>query len=243
MISWAWLSPKGFYRYAEMGIPYCKYTAIVLLCIGSVWGLFYSPADYQQGDMVRLMYIHVPAAIMSMAIYAAMGGMAILFLIWRMKVAGMMIGIMAEVGGMMALIALLTGSIWGKPTWGTFWVWDARLTSECILFFIYMMLLAIQAHIRYPASDKVLAIMTLVGLIDLPIIHYSVYWWHTLHQGSSFPLFAKPTIHSSIAYPLYMMVLGFMMYTIWTVLYQAQTQILMREYRQDWVKHILGKKT
>ena len=230
-------SPKTFYQLSGRWTPWIAFGALVILTAGIVWGLVFAPADYQQGDAFRIIYVHVPSAFLSMAIYGWMGFLAILLLIWRIKIAGVLLTICAQLGASMAFLALVTGSIWGKPMWGTWWVWDARLTSELILLFLYGAILATaNAYQNKEQGDKVVAILTLVGLVDLPIIHYSVYWWNTLHQGSTLSVFAKPKIHSSMLYPLLMTLIGLSLYCLLVILLKTRNELLMRERRQIWVK-------
>ena len=165
-------SPKYFYEltgrwHARLGL-----VMVLFLAIGIVWGLFFAPEDYQQGDAFRLIYVHVPCAIWSMAVYLEMGVLAIIFLVWRIKLAGLLLLMSAQIGAWLAFLALITGSLWGKPMWGTWWIWDARLTSELILLFLYIGILAIgYAYHNTERADRMAAILTLVGLVDLPIIH------------------------------------------------------------------------
>ncbi|TAL65488.1 MAG: heme ABC transporter permease, partial [Legionella sp.] len=205
--------------------------------IGIMWGLVFAPADYQQGEAYRIIYVHVPSAFLSMALYAWMGFLAVLLLVWRIKIAGMLLTIVAQLGAWMAFLALVTGSIWGKPMWGAWWVWDARLTSEFILLLLYAAILATHQAVKNKEDgDKIIAILTLVGLIDLPIIHYSVYWWNTLHQGATLTAFAKPKIASSMLYPLLLTLCGFFLYALWVIFAKARNELLLRERRQAWVK-------
>jgi heme exporter protein C len=233
-------SPKSFYALAGRCLPYFATTCGLFLLLGLGWGLFFAPADYQQGDAFRIIYVHVPCAFLSMAIYASMGFLSVLLLIWRIKVAGLLLGACARAGACMAFLALITGSLWGKPMWGAWWVWDARLTSELILLFLYMGILALkQANPEQEASDKMIAILCLVGLLDLPIIHYSVYWWNTLHQGATLSLLSKPKIDSSMLYPLLLSIIGFSFYCLSTILFKARAELLFRERQQQWVRHIV----
>lgn len=233
-------SPKRFYELTRHFIPWLLLGTLVVLVVGVFWGLFVAPADYQQGDAFRIIYVHVPCAFLSMGLYAYMGFLAILLLIWRIKLAGIMLHVCAQTGACMTLIALVTGSIWGKPMWGTWWVWDARLTSELILLFLYGAILAVgHAYQNKDQSDKIVAILTLVGLVDLPIIHYSVYWWNTLHQGSTISVFEKPKIAPSMIYPLLWMIAGFSLYCLLTIILKARNEVLLRERRQSWVREIL----
>jgi heme exporter protein C len=230
-------SPKSFFRMTQSWLFSLGWLAFLCLLAGMVWGLVFAPSDYQQGDAFRIIYVHVPAAFMSMALYAGMAFCAVLLLVWRIKLAGLMLPVMAHIGASMAFLALVTGSIWGKPMWGTWWVWDARLTSELILLLLYIAILATtNAYQNREQGDKMAAILTLVGLVDLPIIHYSVYWWNTLHQGSTLSVFAKPKIAAPMLYPLLLTLAGFALYCLWTVLHKAGNELLLREKRQSWVR-------
>lgn len=235
-------SPKVFYQITQSWLSWLGYGALILLAIGFVWGLVFAPADYQQGDAFRIIYVHVPSAFLSMAIYGWMGFLALLLLVWGIKMAGMLLGIAAQLGASMAFLALVTGSIWGKPMWGTWWVWDARLTSELILLLLYLAILATKSSFQNKEQgDKLIAILTLVGLIDLPIIHYSVYWWNSLHQGATLTVFVKPKIASSMLYPLLFTLLGFAFYCIWWMLHKARHEVLNREKKQSWVKELVER--
>jgi heme exporter protein C len=230
------VSAQRFYALTAKILPVIAIITLVLFGIGLIWGLGFAPADYQQGDAFRIIYVHVPCAFFSMALFAAMGWLALVFLVWRIKIAGIMLGAFAETGAWMTLLALITGSIWGKPMWGAWWVWDARLTSELILLLLYGAILAVRnAYQMHEQGDKVVAILVLIGLIDLPIIHYSVYWWNTLHQGSTILALAKPKIAASMLYPLLIMLLAFFGYCVWVILYKARQDLLLRERQQKWV--------
>lgn len=235
-------SPKIFYQLTGRILPWLGTSALLVLITGLVWGLIFAPPDYQQGDAFRIIYVHVPCAFLSMSIYAAMGFLAVLLLVWRIKLAGLMLTVCAQTGACMAFLALVTGSIWGKPMWGTWWVWDARLTSELILLFLYAAIIATgNAYQNKEQSDKIVAILTLVGLIDLPIIHYSVYWWNTLHQGSTLSVFEKPKIAASMLYPLLVTLVGFSLYCLVVILLRARNEVLLRERRQTWVKALISQ--
>jgi heme exporter protein C len=246
MSMWTFLyqlaSPKIFYQRVGKMLPWLSALALSTLFIGLIWGLVFAPPDYQQGEAYRILYVHVPSAFLSVFLYASMGFLAILFLVWRIKIAGFLIRFVAQLGASMAFLALTTGSIWGKPMWGAWWVWDARLTSELILFLLYTAILAThQAMQTEEQGDKIVAILSLVGLIDLPIIHYSVYWWNTLHQGSSLSLFAKPKIAGSMLIPLMFCLFGFLFFCCWLILSKARTALLLRERQQSWVKQVQGE--
>ena len=233
-------SPKTFYAFAGRLIPWFAWGAVLALSLGIVWGLGFAPPDYQQGEAYRIIYLHVPTAFLSMALYGWMGFLAVLLLVWRIKMAGLLIRFVAQVGASMAFLALITGSLWGKPMWGTFWVWDARLTSELILFLLYAAILAIYPSIKNAdTADKMVAILTLVGCIDLPIIHYSVNWWNTLHQEASLSIFEKPKMPGSMLIPLLLTLLGLSFYCFWVILKKARMEVLYRERRQEWVKALI----
>lgn len=235
-------SPKAFYQLTSSWLGKLGFFAFVFITAGAIWGLVFAPPDYQQGDAFRIIYVHVPSAFLSMAIYAWMGFLALLLLVWGIKMAGLMLGIAAQLGASMAFLALITGSIWGKPMWGTWWVWDARLTSELILLLLYFAVLATKGAFKnQEQGDKIIAILTLVGIVDLPIIHYSVYWWNSLHQGATLSVFAKPKIATPMLYPLLLMLVGFALYSLWIILHKARHELLIREKRQLWVKELLVK--
>lgn len=230
-------SPKTFYNIAGRLIPWLFVGALLALLLGMVWGLVFAPPDYQQGEAYRIIYLHVPTAFLSMALYGWMGFLAILLLVWRIKMAGLLLSLVAQVGVCMTALALITGSIWGKPMWGAWWIWDARLTSELILLLLYAAILATHKAVSNKEDgDKIIAILTLVGLIDLPIIHYSVYWWNTLHQGATLSVLSKPKMDVSMLYPLLLCLLGFVLYSLWIILEKARNEVLLRERRQSWVK-------
>lgn len=199
-----------------------------------------APPDYQQGDAFRIIYLHVPAAFLSLFIYGVMSFLAILILVWRIKLAGLVLKNAAALGALMTLLALITGSIWGKPMWGTWWIWDARLTSELVLFFIYLGILALfNAINNTERAIKACAMMTLVGLVDIPIIHYSVYWWNTLHQGATLTVLTKPKIASSMLYPLLIMIFAFMSYFVGVLLSRTRDDLLVKEKSATWAKPII----
>lgn len=237
-------SPQSFFERTQKLMPWLAGIGFLTLAVGVIWGLGFAPADYQQGDAFRILYVHVPSAFLSIAIYAWMGFLALLLLVWRIKLAGMLISIAAEIGASMTLLALITGSIWGKPMWGAWWVWDARLTSELILLFLYgAVLITAHAYSQHEQGDRLVAILTLVGLVDLPIIHYSVYWWNTLHQGATLSLFSKPKIHTSMLYPLLLMITSFMCLAVYVILGKARHTLLLREKRQRWVRDLMLKES
>ena len=233
-------SPPTFYRLSGSVIPWLSFMAAFTLVLGVFWGLVYAPADYQQGDAFRIIYVHVPSAFLSMTLYGWMGFLAILLLVWRIKIAGMLLHLIAQLGLSMTFLALVTGSIWGKPMWGAWWVWDARLTSMLILLFLYIGVIALyNAYESSATGAKAAAILAIVGVVNLPIIKYSVVWWNTLHQGATFTLTAKPKMPAEMWLPLVLMILGF--YTLFTLLtvLKTRTIILQRERRTQWVRELV----
>ncbi len=244
---WSWLtklaSPKRFYDLAMAWIPWLLGLAIILLIIGTYKGLVDSPPDYQQGESVRIMYVHVPAAFLSMTIYVIMAWMALVGLVWRVKLAYMWAKSCASIGAVFTFLALVTGALWGKPMWGTWWVWDARLTSELILLFLYLGGIALrQAIDDRNTGDKASAVLALVGVVNIPIIHYSVQWWNTLHQGATISRLGKPLIDASMLSPLLIMIVAFFLVFLVAVLMQVNNEILERESHTSWVKQLLGMK-
>ena len=203
---WSWIhkfaSPKIFYTFAGRSLPWLSVLCLFLLSYGIVAGLILAPADYQQGEAFRIIYVHVPSAFLSMMIYMLMAVNAAISTIWRIKLADIIVRTSASIGAWFTFLALVTGSLWGKPMWGTWWIWDARLTSELILLFLYLGVIALQSAIRdRQAAAKAGNLLVLVGVVNIPIIHYSVYWWNTLHQGATLSKFAKPSIDPSMLYP------------------------------------------
>lgn len=211
--------------------------SVWLLVTGAVWALLFVPPDYQQGNSVRIMYIHVPAAILAQSGYVMMALAASVFLIWRIKMADVAVQCIAPLGASITFLALITGAIWGKPTWGTWWVWDARLTSTLILLFLYVGIIALRAALdRRANAGRACAILALVGVVNLPVIKYSVNWWFTLHQPASFSLTEKPAMPVEMWMPLLFMVIAyyFFFFTVWIM--RIRNEILVRERGADWVR-------
>ncbi|WP_432453595.1 MULTISPECIES: heme ABC transporter permease [unclassified Agarivorans] len=243
---WKWLhpyaKPQASYELAGKFVPWLSVLALISFVVGLIWGLAFAPADYQQGDSFRIIYIHVPSAILSMAAYSSMAIAAFIGLVWQIKQADIYVAAVAPVGAVLTFVALFTGAAWGKPMWGAWWVWDARLTSELILLFLYLGVIAL-----YNAfSDKVMAgraagILSLVGVINLPIIHYSVEWWNTLHQGATITKFAKPSIDSQMLWPLLLNIFAFGFFLVAVSLVRFRTELLRRERRRPWVQQLLIK--
>lgn len=211
----------------------------MLAAIGLYQGLLVAPADYQQGESVRIMYVHVPAAWMSMMIYGMMAIMGFIALVWRIRIMEVMIISSAPIGAAFTIIALITGSLWGRPTWGTYWVWDARLTSELVLLFLYFGVIALYNSFDEPRkAARAASLMALVGAINLPIIHFSVQWWNTLHQGSSIGTSGNQ-IDVSMLWPLLWMAIAFKLYFGANLLSRARLRLLKQDHRKRWVQDLL----
>jgi len=235
-------SPQHFYHLAVLLTPWFAWATIILMIVGLYGGLVFAPADYQQGESFRIIYIHVPSAWMSLFVYVLMAVFGGIGLIWHVKIADVLAKSCAPLGASFTLLALVTGSIWGKPMWGTWWVWDARLTSELILLFLYLGYMALQsAFDDRRVAARASAILALVGMVNIPIIHYSVEWWSTLHQGPTVSKFDAPSIHINMLIPLLIMALAFKTYFASVLLIRARSEILEYECNSNWVRELLTK--
>ncbi|WP_342608252.1 heme ABC transporter permease [Vibrio tritonius] len=237
---WKWLhpyaKPETVYRLCGWWLPWFSIAAVIFIGVGSVWGLAFAPADYQQGNGFRIVYFHVPAAIWSMGVYVSMAIAALIAIVWQIKMANYVAVAIAPIGAVMTFIALVTGSIWGKPMWGTWWVWDARLTSELILLFLYLGVIALYHAFDNTATGADAAnILALVGVINIPIIHYSVQWWNTLHQGATITRFAKPAMALDMLWPLLINIFGFAFFIGAVALIRLRNGILNQERHRPWV--------
>jgi heme exporter protein C len=236
-------SPREFYKISGSLIPWFGTISLILILVGSYLGLVVAPADYQQGESYRIIYVHVPSAWLSMFIYAVLAVSAMIGLIWRMKMAFVVMICSAAPGAWFTLLALITGSLWGKPMWGTWWEWDARLTSELLLLFLYIGIIALyNSFDERHLAEKSAAILAIVGVINLPIIHYSVEWWNTLHQGSTVIRSNGPSMDVRMLWPLLIMAIGFNFYYGWALLLRARNQVIIQEFRNSWVGELLPNK-
>ncbi|WP_405220421.1 heme ABC transporter permease [Lentisalinibacter sediminis] len=242
---WTWFhklgSPPHFYRIAGKLAPWFGVLAAIALIAGTFKGLVLAPADYQQGDGFRIIYVHVPSAYLSLMAYVVMATGAAIGLIWRMKLAHAVAAACAPIGASFTFLALATGSIWGRPMWGTWWEWgDARLTSELILLFLYLGYMALRASIDDTnKADRASAVLAIVGVINVPIIHYSVEWWSSLHQGATLAKFDQPSITGNMLTPLLIMIIGFTLFFAAVLLTRARAEVLERERHSRWVKREL----
>ncbi|MBB1201428.1 heme ABC transporter permease [Enterobacteriaceae bacterium 89] len=230
-------SPARLYQLCGQCLPWFAAASLAALAVGWIWGFGFAPQDYQQGQSYRIIYLHVPAAVSSMSIYAAMACAAFVGMVWQMQLANLAMMAMAPVGAVYTFIALLTGSAWGKPMWGTWWIWDARLTSELILLFLYVGAIALwHAFEDKQQAGKATALLVLVGVVNLPIIHYSVQWWYTLHQGSTNML---QTVAPAMRFPLVWSMIGMGLLFITFTLMRMRTLILWQERRRPWVSELI----
>ena len=221
--------------------PWLIWPSVLLLAVGFYGGLILAPPDYQQGDAFRIIYVHVPGAYMSMMVYAVMAVASAIGLIWRMKLAYAVAASAAPMGASFTLVALCTGAIWGKPIWGTYWDWDPRLTSELVLFFVYLGYMALRsAFDDVNKADRASSVLALVGVVNLPIIHFSVEWWNSLHQGPSLSRLQKPAIETEMLWPLLVLILAFTLYFAGLLLVRTRAEVLRRERSSRWVRELVA---
>ena len=236
-------SPPNFDRFAARWSPWCYGVGLAIMLFG-IWGaLFNVPADYQQGDSFRILYIHVPAAWMSLAVFAGMAIYSAIALIWRIKLCEILAMACAAPGAAFTLVTLLTGSIWGKPMWGTWWDWDPRLTTELILLFLYLGVIGLYHAIEdRRAAARAAGLLAIVGVVLLPVIRYSVVWWNSLHQGQTIKMFGESSMDPSMQMPLWAMVIGTHVWFVGSLLARARADNLRREAGKDWVQRDAGAK-
>jgi len=249
-MNWTWFhklgSPKWFYEISGRWLPWLVGAAALLLTVGILWALAFAPADYQQGNSFRIIYIHVPAAFLAQSIYMMLAVAGVVGLVWKIKLADVALQQAAPIGAWMCALALITGAIWGKPTWGAWWVWDARLTAMLILLFLYIGIIALgQAISNRESAARACAVLAIVGVVNIPIIKYSVEWWNTLHQPATFKLTEKPAMPVEMWLPLLVLVLGFYCFFAAVLLMRMRLELLKREARSSWVqaeiKALVGK--
>lgn len=236
-------SPRWFY---EMSRPWALTLVglgLVMVLVAFGWGLAYAPPDYQQGNSFRIIYVHVPSAILSQSCYMLMGAAGVVLLVWRMKLADLAIAAAAPIGLSFTALALFTGAVWGKPTWGTWWVWDARTTSMLVQLFLYFGIIALrQAIVREETAGRACAVLAVVGVVNIPIIKYSVDWWLTLHQPSTFKLTESPSMPMEMWMPLLLGVLGFYAFFGGVLMLNMRNLILARERGTQWVGALVAGK-
>lgn len=234
-------SPRWFYEISRFWQVLFGTLALLLLLTGTIWGLAFAPEDYQQGNSFRIMYVHVPTAIVSQSAYMLMGAAGLVLLVWRMKLADMVLATAVPFGMSMTALALFTGAVWGKPTWGAWWVWDARTTSMLVLLFLYFGLYALRKSIpREEAAGRACAVLALIGTINIPIIKYSVDWWLTLHQPATFKLTEAPSMPMEMWLPLLLNVLGIYCLFGANLIGRLRVEILERERGTQWVRQVVA---
>ncbi len=225
-------NPARFMRYSGAILPWVGGATVILLIIGLYLALFASPADYQQGETVRIMYVHVPAAWMGLMVYTTMAVASAVALIWKHPLADLVAKSSAPIGAGFTFVCLVTGSLWGEPMWGTWWVWDARLTSMLILLFLYLGYIALVDAFDDPTKGaKAAAILALVGFVNIPIIKFSVDWWNTLHQPASVAKMGGPSIDSAMLWPLLIMAVAFTCFYVTLMFMRVRTEIMARKLR------------
>lgn len=228
------ISPKKFLNLSNKLLPWLSALFLLAFSYGMIGGLFLAPPDYLQGDGFRIIYVHAPCAFLSLVIYAVMAGAALMGIVFQLKLAYLVIRHSAPIGAGFTFLALLTGSLWGKPMWGTWWIWDARLTSELILLFLYIGIILFQSAVAHKKTgERAVAILILIGSVDLPIIHYSVYWWNTLHQGATLKIVAPSQIDASMIYPLLAMIAAFLLY--YAIVLFMRISYDLSQARPDWL--------
>ncbi len=235
-------SPPWLYGIAGSILRYLLPVTVIALVVGAVWGLLFTAPDFRQGNSYRIIYIHVPAAVVALAGYYVMAAAGAVSLIWRMKMADVAMKAAAPIGAALTFVALFTGSVWGKPTWGTWWVWDARITSMLVLLFLYLGVVALyEAFDNKEAASKACAVLSLVGMVNIPIIYKSVDWWYSLHQPASIKFTGESTIDSSMLYPLLLMITAFYCLFACAMLMNMRAELLEREAKTGWVRKLAAE--
>lgn len=240
-IMWTWFyrlaSPPHVYRVAAVSAPWLLGAAALCIGYGVIDGLVFAPPDYQQGDAFRIIYVHAPSAWLSLFSYTSMALAGAIALIWRIKMGHAVAAASAPLGASFTLLALVTGSLWGRPMWGTYWAWDPRLTSELILLFLYVGVMSLRSAFEDPArGDRAAALLAIVGVVNVPIIHYSVLWWNSLHQGATVAKLGRPSMPGSMLWPLLSMLLGFMLFYGAVLCTRLRGEVLNRERQAAWVR-------
>jgi heme exporter protein C len=245
-MTWTWFhrlaSPPYIYALARRLTPWFGWASGLLILAGLYGGLVLAPADYQQGDGFRIIYVHAPSAWMSLMVYTTMAVAAAVGLIWRMKVAHAVAASCAPIGASFTFAALVTGSLWGAPMWGTWWQWDPRLTSELILLFLYLGYIGLRGSIEdAQRADRASAVLAVVGIVNVPVIHYSVTWWNSLHQAPTVMRLGRPAMPPAMLIPLLIMLLAFTLFFVAVLLVRLRGEILSRERAASWIREVLER--
>jgi len=245
-MAWTWFhklaSPPYVYRLSATLTPWFGWPAAAAMLVATYWGLAIAPTDYQQGDAFRIIYVHAPAAWMSLMVYMTMGVSAAVGLIWRMKVAHAVATSVAPIGASFTFVALATGSLWGGPMWGTYWEWDPRIVFELLLLFLYLGYMGLHSSIEDPQrADRTAAVLAVVGTVNVPIVHFSVIWWNSLHQAPTImTLGGQKNMDSRMVGPLLLMLLGFTLLFIALLLTRLRAEVLRRERAASWIQEAVG---
>ena len=234
-------NPARFRRFSQRVLPGLGFATVLMLAVGLYMAFFVAPEDYQQGATVRIMFVHVPSAWLSMGGYAMLAVLGASLLVWRHPLAALMARAAAPVGASFAAVCLLTGSLWGRPMWGTYWVWDPRLTAQLVLLFLYLGYMALRSGIDdIGRADRASAVLAIVGVVNLPIIRYSVEWWNSIHQTPSVMKMARPSMPVEMLAPLLMMLAGFTLYFAAVLLVRLRAEVLRRERGASWIKEAVS---
>lgn len=235
-------SPPWFYRFSSQCIRWLLPIAVTAFIVGALWGLLVAPPDYRQGNSYRIIFIHVPAAVVALAGYYALAFAGLVSLVWKIKMADTAMRAIAPVGAALTFVALVTGAIWGKPTWGAWWVWDARITSMLILLFLYVGVVALfEAYENKAAAAKACAVLSLVGTVNIPIIYKSVDWWYSLHQPASIKFTGESAIDGSMLYPLLLNIGAFYVLFAVTVLLNMRADLVGMHRQSAWLRDSLER--
>jgi heme exporter protein C len=245
---WKWLHPyaktERTYQLCQRLLPWFSFLGLAVILFATLWGLAFAPADYQQSEAYRIIYVHVPVAVLSKSLYIGMAVAAFVGLVWQVKTAFMAMMALAPIGAMVTFVSLVTGAAWGKPMWGTWWEWDARLTSQLILLFLFLGVISLyKAFEDKQQAGKAAGVMAVIGVINLPIIHYSVEWWNSLHQGATILKLGKPSMPAEMLWPLLLSILGWALVCGAIFLLRMQNEVLQREIRRPWVVALANKST
>ena len=245
-MNWNWFhkfaSPKWFYQISDRILPGLCVVTFSLLFVGLIWGIGFAPADAKQGNSFRIIYLHVPSSFLALAGYFLMAIAGAIGLIWRIKLSFWVMKCAAPIGGILTLLALVTGGLWGKPTWGSFWVWDARATSMLILLFLYIgVYLLGRSFQNLDSGDKASAFLSIIGTVNIPIIYKSVDWWFTLHQPATINFTSAPSMHPDMFFPLFIMIIAFYLVYGLALTLSLRVEILSRERKTKWVRKLISQ--
>ena len=229
-----------FYKISGKFIPVAFILGFSIFFLGIIWGIYFSPTDATQGEIYRIIYLHVPAASVAQSVYFAMAIAGFVYVVWKMKMAGLFIFAMAPIGASFTILALISGAIWGQPTWGTWWIWDARLTSTLVLLLFYLVIIGLYSSFdNKKSADQAVSILTMVGAINLPIIKKSVDWWNTLHQPATIKVFSESSIANEMLYPLLICIFSFYILVFLFGLMAMRAEIAKRELNKSWFKNLI----